>query len=87
MLFTRPVRIVLTPDEVQLITKTIEGDGGHQLLLREIQNDLEPDGSMTLDDGTLQRVHRYIEAYGGGGFQDRLKAIRSAAWRAGWVQP
>jgi hypothetical protein len=80
-------RLVLTADEIVRATRSIVGDGGHQGLLAVILPKLDTaTGAIELDDDVLQRVHRYIENYGTGGYQDRLRAIRGAAWRAGWVQ-
>lgn len=88
MLFTAPVRMTLTAEEVGRACRLVVGDGGHQGLLKQIQPKLDAmTGDLELDDDTLQRVHHYIESYGGGGYQDQFRAIRSAAWRAGWVQP
>lgn len=86
---TSKIRLTLTEAEHERVTRVIVGSGGHQLLLRDIVKllDRAPDPlSCELDQHTLQRVHRYAESYGSGGYQDRFKAIRAAAWRAGWVQ-
>lgn len=87
-LFAEPIRMTLPPRDVEVVTRPIVGPGGAQGFLRAIVARLSSTGELELDDAELQRVHRYADYNdGAGGFQDRFKAIRAAAWRAGWVQP
>jgi hypothetical protein len=67
------VRFVLTPDEVAELQKPVNGSGGYQTLLRQLQPAIKKNGSITLDDSTLGRIVRMC-AYGSGGFQGRLRA-------------
>jgi len=87
MLFTTDYTLELTEAERNVVLRDIVGDGGHQRLLRHLVKNMNTFGVLKVDDATLQKVHRYADSYGGGGFQERFKAIRAAAWRAGWVQP
>lgn len=81
--------MVLTPDEVEIVTREVNGIGGAQLLLRyKILPALDRvTGELTLEDVVLQKVHQYAWKYGGGGYEDRFRAIENAAFRAGWVAP
>lgn len=67
------VRFTLTPAEAAEIQKPVNGSGGYQTLLRQLQVSLKKNGSITLDDDALGRVVRMC-AYGSGGFQGRLRA-------------
>ena len=74
-----------SPSELREWTKPVNGpDGGGQILLRSLLAALQGD-ALTLDDLTLQKVYQTAER-GSGGFQQRCKVVRSAAWRAGWIQ-
>ena len=55
------------------IEKDLKGQGGYQTLLSELQDQLQPNGKLTIDDEQLGRIVRMCR-YGSGGFQGRLKA-------------
>ncbi len=59
-------------------------EGGWPSFLADLKSRLQGT-TLTLSDTECQRVYRY--AQGSGGMQSRFKAIVSAAWAAGWVQP
>lgn len=84
-LFIGSIEMKLTPHEVELVTRPINGDGGHQGLLRAIGLELQSTGELVLEDATLLAVYKYAYDYGGGGYQDRFRAIIAAATRAGWA--
>jgi hypothetical protein len=89
-LFADAILVVLTPAESDVLLRpvTAERFGGHQRLLQAILERFDPISlGVRLDDDELQRVRRYAEDYGSGGYQVRFRALLSAAWRAGWVQP
>lgn len=67
------VQFKLTPAERTEILKPVNGTGGYQTLLRDLQQTLQPDGTLVLDDELLGRVVRMCR-YGNGGFQGRLKS-------------
>ncbi len=69
------VRVALTPDIVELIKRPVEGQGGLQSLLRRLNRNLSPDGSLNLSDTDVERIRRYASKYGQGGFEDRLKPL------------
>jgi len=85
-LFREATEMQLEAAELELLGRTLEGDGGHQRLLRDIINRLGKHGELRLEDEELQKVARYAYRYGGGGYQDRFKAVLAAARRAGWRQ-
>lgn len=76
----------LRPDasELAVLQRSIEGDGGHQRLLRECLDQWRG-GVLVLDALTLARVGRYAYDYGSGGYQDRFRTLVAVARRAGWV--
>ena len=63
----------LAPDEREEVEKKLNGQGGYQTLLSEMQNQLESDNSLTIDDQQLGRIVRMMSHYGSGGFQGRLR--------------
>lgn len=69
------VRIVLTPALIQILKRPVEGQGGLQSLLRRLNRNLAPDGSLNLTDTDVERIRRYASEYGQGGFEDRLKPL------------
>ncbi len=68
-------RIHLNPGDVELLRRPVSGSGGMQSLLRTLQGKLSGDGELTLTDDELRRIRHYVEDYGEGGFQSRLKMI------------
>ena len=69
------MRIVLSNDEVTLLLKPVVGQGGWQSLLRRLQRQLE--GSvLVLGPADVQKIVRYRERYGSGGWQGRLGFLR-----------
>jgi len=87
-LFTPPVDVTFTSEELEVITRPIVGEGGHQRLLKVINLRLAHAGQQSLqfEDAELLHVARYAYSYGNGGYQDRFKEILKAARRAGWSQ-
>jgi hypothetical protein len=83
-LFEKALAVQLEPAEVEVVTRSIEGDGGHQRFLRELLERLDGTGGITLEDDQLRKAARYAYTYGAGGYQDRFKAFLAAARRAGW---
>jgi hypothetical protein len=67
------VTFKLSQAERAEIDKNVNGQGGYQTLLLELQEQLKPDGTLTVDDEQLGRLVRMCR-YGSGGFQGRLKA-------------
>lgn len=91
LLMGRFYRLRLTAAEIKALkhvadeTSGTGAAGGWQTLVRMLRDRL--DGTMLeIDERELERVHRYCERYGNGGYQDALKGVRRAAWDAGWTQ-
>jgi len=75
------VIIELTPDEVDLLSRPIHGQGGFQSLLHRLQSQLNDESQLTLRISDVRQIVRYWARYGTGGFQGRLGAVLSALSR------
>lgn len=64
----------LSPDAVEALGRPVVGQGGFQSLLRQIQA-LLVSNELTLTPELISRIVRYVQDYGGGGFQNRLDTI------------
>jgi hypothetical protein len=65
--------VQLTADDVAALKRRVEGDGGFQRLLRELQ-DLRIDGHLYIpSEAIAERIIRYAYEYGSGGWQGRLQ--------------
>lgn len=74
--------IELTTEETELLQRQVNGQGGHQTLLRRLQNKL--DGNiLKLNPYDVDMILRYAQNYGEGGFQVRLRAVLNAIKRMG----
>lgn len=73
----------LTPEEAEILRRPVEGEGGWQSLLRELQYRLKDDNTITLPMYTLRRTTSYARDYGGGGFEQALDMVLSAFKREG----
>lgn len=63
------------PDVAAAIRKPVEGEGGFQDLLRKLQAQMSPDGSvLNVTDEDIARIQRY-KSYEPGGFEDRLTPL------------
>jgi len=85
MLFVDDVTVVLSPAEWAICARPIVGDGGAQLLLRDLLAAMIDEHQILATYVQLDRAYQYAYSYGGGGFQDRFRAIIKAALRAGWA--
>ena len=70
---SRTVR--LTPEEIAELMKPVNGQGGMQDLLRELQPRISSDGTLALSPDEIEKIGRYSGSYGPGGFQNRFKII------------
>ncbi|WP_270968403.1 hypothetical protein [Campylobacter upsaliensis] len=68
-------KVILNQEAVDLLTKPVNGDGGHQKLLTKLQSQCGNANVLTYDNDDLEKIKRYAENYGEGGFQNRFKAI------------
>lgn len=78
---SRNVTIILNDEEAALVRKDIKGKGGHQSLLKKLQDKLKKDNTLELTPTEIERVLRYGMNYGQGGFQGRLGAVAGALKR------
>jgi hypothetical protein len=69
------VRIELAPPAVEALSRPVNGSGGFQSLLREIQRRLDDRTILVLDAALVERIARYVEQSGEGGFQGRLEYV------------
>lgn len=70
--------IVLSDQEKGLLLRPVRGEGGWQCLLRRLQAQLS--GSvlhLTIRD--VERIRKYRDRYGSGGWQTRLSFLRRAS--------
>lgn len=68
------VTLSLTPDEVAILNRPVNGEGGFQTLFRALQARADPIGGIDLTDAQIGRIVRHI-SYRPGGFEDRLDAV------------
>ena len=86
-MFADTIRLEFSQSELERLRKQShlsEGGWGH--LLTDILRRLDGQ-AVELTDTELQRVDRYAESGGSGGWQSSFRLIRSASWRAGWKPP
>lgn len=69
------MRLILSDADRRRLMRPVNGSGGFQSLLRNLQLRLRSDGTLSLDGTTAERVKRYCTKYGSGGFQGRLLAL------------
>lgn len=76
------ISVTLRRDELEVVLRSIVGNGGHQRLLRKILTRLNRQtGAIELFPQDLADARRYADAYGGGGYQDRFWVLIRAAER------
>lgn len=79
--FLREITIELTSEEAEPIRRKVNGIGGMQNLLRNLQSKLKPDNTIKLSPNDIEKILRYGLDYGQGGFQNRLVGIAKALKR------
>jgi hypothetical protein len=61
--------------ETELLEKDT-GSGGFQSLLKKLRERYNPlTKELALDDDDIERINRYANGYGNGGWEERLKKI------------
>ncbi|MFQ6060546.1 MAG: hypothetical protein ACE5KV_04495 [Thermoplasmata archaeon] len=82
-------KLRLTEEEYEIIVRPVEGQGGFQSLLRTIQSRLSQptlegleERAFYLSYDEMERLQRYSEQYGEGGFQQRLRVLLDAIGRS-----
>jgi len=73
-------QVRLTKDMVERLEKPIRGQGGYQQLLRMLASNSKA-GDLSVDLSTARKIIRYVEKYGRGGFQTRLRAVAASLAR------
>ncbi len=68
------IMMLLTPAEVEWLSRPIRGRGGFQSLLRALTRH-RTGNIQRVPDHLAERIHRYANKYGEGGFQGRLHAL------------
>lgn len=69
---TRPIK--LTAEDLQLLHREVVGEGGFQSLLRQLKRALKGD-VLNVDSDTFERMERYSQRYGDGGWERRLGGL------------
>jgi len=69
------VRIELNVDALEALPRPVNGQGGFQSLLREIQQQLSGGNVLVMTPSLVERVARHVDQYGDGGFQGRLEYV------------
>ena len=75
MTATLSIRVVLPPPAVVKLQRPVNGRGGFQSLLRELQRRIQNGNELVLTPALAARIARYVQRYGNGGFQGRLDAV------------
>lgn len=72
---TLTVRLELPDSAVQALRRPVNGSGGFQNLLRELQERISGDNTLVLTPDLVAKIARYVQSYGQGGFQGRLDTV------------
>jgi len=67
--------IPLSSEELEKIRLPVVGEGGLQSLLRALQKQINQDGRLSVTPAQIERILRYSQSYGSGGFQGRLQGV------------
>lgn len=68
------IRLDLGPEAVAALRRQVNGEGGFQNLLRALQRQLT-ENELVLTPDLIEKIARYVDRYGKGGFQGRLDAV------------
>ena len=64
----------LRPDAIAALQRPVNGEGGFQSLLRALQKQLNG-SELVLTPDLVEKIARYVDRYGQGGFQGRLDTV------------
>lgn len=81
-----PTKIIvqLSTEEVRSLRRPVDPKaGGHQALIARLLDRIDEGNRLALDPELAAMVIRYVQDYGMGGYQDRLRPIYVALYRAG----
>ena len=68
------IRLDLSPEAVAALRRPVNGEGGFQNLLRALQRQLKG-SQLSLTPDLIEKIARYVDRYGRGGFQGRLDTV------------
>jgi hypothetical protein len=68
------IRLELPTDAVAALQRPVNGVGGFQSLLRALQKQLNGN-ELVLTPDLVEKIARYVDRYGQGGFQGRLDTV------------
>ncbi len=77
----RPVVVELTVEESELVSRSVNGTGGMQGVLLRLVARMTKDRRLVLTPAEVETIRRYAFEYGGGGYQDRFRALSAAIER------
>ncbi|MDG6912817.1 MAG: hypothetical protein JRN35_07030 [Nitrososphaerota archaeon] len=81
------VTVQLTHEEMEILLNETgtEGSGGYQSLISGLQGEQldRKTGLLRLNSEQVRRIIRYVQDYGGGGWQDQLRPVYLALHRLG----
>lgn len=70
------VTLILSVADAERLYRPVNGEGGYQSFLRQIQKQLLNDGTLTLTREQIDKIMQYAFRYGkDGGFQGRFQGI------------
>ncbi len=67
--------IKLTAVDKDRLMKPVVGEGGWQSLMRQLKKQIRPDNTLSINQMQLERIIRYSQLYGEGGWQERLEVV------------
>lgn len=67
--------IKLTADDKDQLMKPVVGEGGWQSLIRQLKEQISSDNTLSINQRQLERIIRYSQLYGEGGWQERLEVV------------
>jgi hypothetical protein len=82
------IQVVLTSEDAKLLRLSLDPSGGGlQKLIATLRDQLQPHGEgrfvLQLSSDQVEKVIRYVQEYGQGGYQDRLRPVYDALYRVG----
>ena len=75
MTATLSIVLVLPQSAIVRLQRPVNGRGGFQCLLVELQRRIQNGNELVLTPALAARIARYVKRYGNGGFQGRLDAV------------
>jgi hypothetical protein len=75
MTATLSIRVALAPAAIAKLQRPVNGKGGFQNLLRQLQGRVQNENELVLTPALAARVAHYVQRYGSGGFQGRLDSL------------